>query len=398
MITTGVEGGGMRIGIVGAGIGGLCAAVGLHRAGAEVTVFERAPRARAGGSGISVFGNGMRALEAVGVGDAFRAISSSEASRFTGGQRRPDGSWLTTFPTDAVTELRVVDRAPLHEILLAPLPPHALRTAASVTSATPEGGVSWTAATGEAHSEQFDLVIAADGIGSRIRQSLPHDPGISYSGYSTWRGITDRPVDLHGEAGETWGTKKRFGIVPFKDGRVYWFAVLSIDRAHRFADDRAALGEHFGTWHAPIPELLEATPAHRISYLPIDELGGRLPSYVHGRIALLGDAAHAMTPNLGQGGGQAMEDAATIAALLAPFAGSATVPEGAIAAALARYDELRLKRTQSITWRSRTVGRLAHAPGSRLTGIRDFLLRATPPAAMRKQLAWIQDWRPPSSV
>lgn len=397
MVTTTVEGDGMRVGIIGAGIGGLCAAVGLHRAGAEVTVFEQAPSVRAGGSGISVFGNGLRALDAIGVGDAFREISSSEAARFTGGQRRPDGAWLKTFPADAVTELRVVDREPLHEILLSPLPGSAVRTEAKVTAVSPAGSVSWSDGSGGQQSEDFDLVIAADGIGSRVRRSFQGDPGIAYSGYSAWRGITRHPIDLDGEAGETWGTRKRFGIVPLKGGYVYWFAVLSVAEGHRFADNHAALREHFGGWHAPIAELIEATDADRIGYQPISDLGGRLPSYTRGRIALLGDAAHAMTPNLGQGGGQAMEDAATITALLAPIAGSQAAPTPAIRDALERYNELRVKRTQSIAARSRIVGQLAHAPGGRLTGARDLLLKATPTAALRMQLTSIQGWRPPSS-
>lgn len=385
----------MKIGVIGAGIGGLCSAIGLHRAGAEVTVFEQAPQVRAGGSGISVFSNGLRALDAIGVGPAFRAIASPEAAAFRGGQRRPDGSWLATYPMDAVAGLRIVDRAPLHEILRTALPESVLTTDACVTSAHPDGRVSWSDGGGREHHTQFDVVIAADGIGSRIRQSFPHDPGIAYSGYSAWRGITDMPVDLHGEAGETWGVKKRFGVAPLKDGRVYWFAVLSIDRAHQFDDHRAALIEHFGTWHEPIPQLIAATPSECIGYLPIDELAGRLPSYTQGRIVLLGDSAHAMTPNLGQGGGQAMEDAATIAALLAPIASSSCSTHTETTAALAHYDTLRVKRTQTIAQRSRMIGRLAHTPGEHLAVARDLLIRTTPASALGKQLAWLQDWTPP---
>ncbi|MEB4613117.1 FAD-dependent monooxygenase [Leucobacter sp. M11] len=384
----------MRVAVIGAGIGGLCAAIGLDGGGAEVTVFEQAPEVRAGGSGISVFGNGLRALDEIGMGEAFRAVSSAQAAAIRGGQRRPDGRWLARSPMDALSELRVVDRAPLHELLRSALPARAVRTGARVTAAGPSGEVTWTPGGGEERRERFDLVVAADGIGSRIRRSLPHDPGVAYSGYATWRGITDRPVDLRGEAAETWGTRKRFGIAPLDDGRVYWFAVLTSDRDERFADDRAALTEHFGSWHDPIPELLAATAADRISFLPIDELAGPLPSFVHGRIALLGDAAHAMTPNLGQGGGQAMEDAATLAALFAPVAGSAAVPEPVVHASLARYDSLRVGRTQTVTRRSRMVGRLAHTPGPRLTWARDVLIRAMPSSALRRQLAWLQDWTP----
>ncbi|MCX0278123.1 FAD-dependent oxidoreductase, partial [Nocardia zapadnayensis] len=118
----------MRIGIVGAGIGGLCAAIGLQRAGAQVTVFEQAPVLRAGGSGLSVFANGLRALDAIGVGDAFRQATSAEVRELRGGQRRPDGAWLARIPTEAVAELRVIDRAVLHDLLLDHLAPGTVRS------------------------------------------------------------------------------------------------------------------------------------------------------------------------------------------------------------------------------------------------------------------------------
>ena len=386
----------MRVGIVGAGIGGLCAAVGLHRAGADVAEIERTEQKSAGGSGLSVFGNGLRALDSIGVGEAFRAITSPEAATYQGGQRHPDGSWLSIYPMDAVNELRVVDRAPLHEILHSALPENVVNSGARVSSARSDGQIVWRDSSGREISEKFDLVVAADGIHSRIRQSLPNDPGVTYSGYSTWRGITDIPVDLHSEAGETWGVRKRFGIAPLMDGRAYWFAVLSVNREHQVNDDRTALDEHFGTWHDPIPELIAATSSNRIGYLPIDELAGNLPSYVQGRVVLLGDAAHAMTPNLGQGGGQAMEDAATLAALFTPLADSSDPAKAEIARILTRYEGLRLKRTQTIASRSRMIGLLAHKPGAGLTGVRDLILRATPTSALRKQLAWLQDWTPPA--
>jgi 2-polyprenyl-6-methoxyphenol hydroxylase-like FAD-dependent oxidoreductase len=185
-------------------------------------------------------------------------------------------------------------------------------------------------------------------------------------------------------------------MAPLNDGRVYWFAVISVDRDHRFDDDRAALIEHFGNWHDPIPELIAGTSPQHVGYLPINELGGGLRSYTRGRIVLLGDAAHAMTPNLGQGGGQAMEDASTLAALLAPMAASSDFAGAAVDAALARYDALRVSRTRKIAQRSHMIGQLAHAPGKGLIGARDLLLKATPKSALRNQLTWLQDWTPPS--
>lgn len=324
--STHVEGAGVRVGIVGAGIGGLCAAIGFERAGAEVVVFEQAA---------------------------------------------------------------------LHEILCSALPKRVIKTESRFLTAEPDGLLRWKSGSEERYA-RFDLIVAADGINSRIRESRPDDPGITYSGYSAWRGITETPIDLHAEAGETWGLKKRFGVAPLKDGRVYWFAVLSVNRNWRIDESGDVLAEQFSGWHDPIPEIISATDPNHIGYLPIDELAGCLTTYVNGRVVLLGDAAHAMTPNLGQGGNQAMEDAATITALFEAYA-SVAPTEDQITTVLALYDVLRVKRTQTIAARSRMIGRLAHSPGPALIGMRNLLLRMTSTATLRKQLAWLQGWTPPSA-
>lgn len=385
----------MRVGIIGSGIGGLCAAIGLQRAGADVVVYEQAADLRPGGSGLSIFGNGLRALDALGVGAEFRRFTSAKAGTLRAGQRRPDGSWLATFPQEAVAQLRVVDRTDLHRLLVSALAEGTIHGGHRVVDPRPDGSVTSISPSGEQRTARYDVVIAADGLRSATRRTWPDDPGVRYAGYSAWRGITDTPVDLHGEAGETWGVGHRFGVAPLADGRVYWFAVATMPADQKFADEKAVLQERFGHWHDPIPILIEATSAERISRLPIEELAGRLRTFYRGRLVLLGDAAHAMTPNLGQGGGQAMEDAATLTALLAPLARQTTVPERELEDALARYDALRRPRTQRISHRSRLIGQLAHVRGRPASRLRDLLIRLTPTSALRRQLAWLQAWTPP---
>jgi 2-polyprenyl-6-methoxyphenol hydroxylase-like FAD-dependent oxidoreductase len=357
----------LNVAVIGAGIGGLSTAVGLHRAGAAVTVLERARGPAPAGSGLSLFRNALTALDAIGIGDDVRALAAPRAD-LSSGQRRPDGRTLAVIPPGAVPDLRIVHRADLHRVLAGALPDGTIRYGTAV-GADPEG---------------FDLVVAADGLRSRTRASWPGDPGVRYAGYTAWRGVTAAPVDLLGFAGETVGCGERFGLAPLGDGSVYWFAVVSMPRGRTFADEYAEVHRRFAGWHAPIGAVLAATPPETVFRTDIHDLAGPVPTFRRGRTVLLGDAAHAMTPDLGQGGGQAMEDAATLVRLLTA---------GPVEQALDAYDRLRRARTQPIAARARRLGRLLQSR-SRL---RDPLLRLIPAGVAARQLAALQAWQPPSA-
>jgi 2-polyprenyl-6-methoxyphenol hydroxylase-like FAD-dependent oxidoreductase len=368
----------MRVGIIGAGIGGLVTAAGLQRAGADVTVFERAPRPLDVGSGLSLWGNAFTALDAVGLD--LRPLGAPQWN-LTAGQRRPDGRWLAVIPPAATRQVRVVHRADLHRALADALAPGTIRYGTIISPADPP--------------DDYDVVVAADGIRSRTRASWPGDPGVRYSGYSTWRGVTARPADLGGAAGETLGAGLRFGMAPLPDGRVYWFAVATMPADTALPDEFGEVRRRFGGWHDPIPAVLEATPPEVVFRLAIFDLAGPVPTFRRGRTVLLGDAAHAMTPDLGQGAGQAMEDAATLTRLLTPFAtaqGRERPDAAGLAAALDTYDRDRRARTQPIARRARRLGALMQNGGR----LRDTLLRLTPPSVIARQLSAVQSWAPPA--
>jgi len=196
---------------------------------------------------------------------------------------------------------------------------------------------------------------------------------------------------------ETWGRGSVFGVMPLADGRVYCYAAAPAPRdAHSPDDELAELVRRFGGWHKPIPALLASVTPEVVLRHDVAELASPLPAMHSGRVALLGDAAHPMTPNLGQGACQALEDAAVLARLAEGTDGSA----GSVADVLSRYTALRLARTTKIVRLSRRAGRMTTWTSRPAIALRDGLamtLGKLAPAAALRGLATIYDWRPPDA-
>lgn len=389
----------MRVAVIGAGIGGLAVAHGLQRAGADVVVLERSPRPRRSGSGLSVFGNGWTALDAVGAGPAVRQVAGDAVTGLRAGQRTPAGGWLSRTPEHALRDLRIVHRNDLHDALAGGLAPGTVRHGVAAHLDGDQGALRLEPAPGAvpgADDLVVDLVVAADGVRSPARRALGLDTGTRYAGYHAWRGVTGSVVDLGGAAGETWGRGRRFGYAPLRDGRVYWFAVATTPVDGRVEDpaaEHARLLADLDGWHHPVGDLLRATDPAAVTRTPVEDLRAPLSSFRRGRCVLLGDAAHAMTPDLGQGGNQALEDAAVLTTLLRPIA-SARPGGDRLEAELSRYDALRRPRAQAIAARARRVGRLAQARGRLTVPLRDALVRSVPGSVAARQVAAVQDWRP----
>ncbi|MFC8312936.1 FAD-dependent monooxygenase [Gordonia sp. NPDC057258] len=378
----------MKVVVVGAGIAGLCTAVGLASTGARVTVVERAPEVRGGGAGLSIFANGVRALDALGMRSVLGGAAASTPP--TSGTRTPGGRWLSRFDPASLTDMRVVRRTDLHAALLAAAAAVVdIRTGSGVDDIAPDRGLVRLADGTEIGD--CDLIVGADGLRSRVRAAVVEDPGVRRCGYSAWRAITTTPVSVDA-AGETTGRGARFGIAPLPDGHVYWFASVSDDGGDS-EGGLDAVRQRFSGWHRPIGELLDATDPATVGYLPIEELAKPLPTFVRaGRgcsSVLVGDAAHAMTPNLGQGANQAMEDAATLTALLRRH-GRADLDE-----ALRTYDRLRRPRTQQIARQASMIGRVGQLRAGPAVWARDLALRMTPDAVLNAQMRRVQRWQPP---
>ncbi len=354
--------------VIGAGIGGIAAASALARTGWRVTVLERAARLGEVGAGISVWPDALRVL--TGLGADLRADSLLSGAA---GVRRPDGRWLAEVDTSRFDPPVMVHRARLHEAIVRTIGDGTeIRTGVTVTGVEPDGAV--LTATERLTA---DLIVAADGIRSGVRQALhPEHAEPRYSGYTAYRGIAPA---LTGTGGETWGRGQRFGWVPLIDGRVYWYATANVEAGTAQPDSAHADATRlFAGWHDPIPELVAATES--VLQNDIYDLPLPLATFAVNRVALLGDAAHAMTPNLGRGACTAIEDAASLARLLAAHRDD-------IATALEEYDAERRPHATKLIRRSRLVGDLGQLENRAALAARDTALRiiglATGPRARR---------------
>lgn len=384
----------MKAIIAGAGIGGLVAARALAQAGIEPVVFERAESlSRLGsGSGLSLQMNAMWALQHVGLAEQVQTVGVvGEVSEF----RTWKGAVLARWPEREIGERLGaptvhINRAALHPVLADAVDPGVVRTGTVVTSFAQDGdGVEVTLDDGT--TERGDLLVGADGLYSTVRAGLFGEAAPRYAGYSVWRGVApfSAPSLTPGLFRMCWGRGKRFCVYPVGDGLWYWFGVedAPADRAVARGSRQAAVLAAFGDCMAPSRELVEATDEDAIHLTPIYD---RPPvdQWGQGRVTLLGDAAHPMTFNLGQGACQAIEDAVVLARAL-EGAGSSGAGSGAggVAAGLRRYEDRRRKRTAAMTtgsWRIGQVGRLRH-PAAVL--VRNTALRLAFGFVVRRQAA-----------
>ncbi|TQL69060.1 2-polyprenyl-6-methoxyphenol hydroxylase-like FAD-dependent oxidoreductase [Nocardioides albertanoniae] len=348
--------------VVGAGIGGLTVAAALDRAGWRVTVLERAPQLGEVGAGISIWPRAWAILTELGVAEH---LVDGVRPAIQAGLRRPDGRWLAK--AGAATTARgpvMVHRARLHEALVGSLGEVEIRTGVTVDQVC-DGGRGAVVETTAGDSLEADLVVAADGIRSSIRSGVRSRDDVRYAGYTAYRGVTAKPVP--GEAstsgGETWGAGVRFGYAPLVDGRTYWFVSANRPAGERSDDHHRDVTALVGDWHEPIAQLIAATPADAVLRNDICDLRLPLGRFDHGRVALLGDAAHAMTPNLGQGACAAVEDAAALVARL--------VDEPEIGRALTAYDRERRPATQRLVRASRLVGTVGQIDNGAVLAARD---------------------------
>lgn len=382
-----------RIAIIGGGIGGLTTAIALRQVGFEPEIYEQAPALLDVGAAIAIWPNAMRVLERLKLAD--RVLEKAAEIK--------EIQWLDQIgrcinrvsiaETEKISPPAIaLHRADLQDLLLRALPSSSVHLGNSLVDYVQENS-EVVAQFGNGHSIVADYLIGADGIHSHVRTQLRSDSPPTYRGYMVWRGIAPIiPSSLAvATAIEIQGVGKRFGIGPVGLGRTGWWAAAnaantlpkaeerSADRktwkqgesvaAKRPHDTQRELLRLFDGWYRPVLQLIESTPSASILKTGAFDR----PTYRNWgdkRVTMLGDAIHPTTPNLGQGGCMAIEDAMILARCFQKY--------GADEETLRKYEALRYGRTAAVTRYSRVYGAVGQWEKVLARGLRKSALSLVP--------------------
>jgi 2-polyprenyl-6-methoxyphenol hydroxylase-like FAD-dependent oxidoreductase len=385
----------MRAVVVGAGIGGLTAALALRGAGLDVTVVEQAPALREVGAGIQLAPNATRLLRRLGLGEALERIGvRPEAIEH---RRWQDGRVLLRTPLGEACERRFgapyyhVYRPDLLDLLAGALPGGVVqlgRRCAAVIQHTD----SVTLAFEDGTTTGADLVVGADGIHSTIRAALHGRESPWFSGSVAYRGLVPAERVAHldvARQSHSWlGPERHFVCYWVAGGRYLNFVAVVPARDWR-VESWSATGEvaealaEFEGWHETVPAIIGAAErTHRWALYDREPLD----RWSADRVALLGDAAHAMLPFLAQGACQAVEDAVVLALCLQ------RVPAAAVPQALGRYERLRKPRVWQVQRASRENVVTYHLPDGDAQRARDARYAALMAESPWRVRGWLFDY------
>lgn len=372
--------GGVRAVVVGGGIGGLGAAIALERAGVEPIVIERAPELREAGFGLVVSANAVTALRALGLHEGVAARGSRVRRAEI---RNPRGDLLTLIDYEALGwETYGILRSDLQRAMLEAVPGDHLRLGTTCLGATDDGQTLLDGA----KPVVADIVVGADGVRSTVRRSLFGEEPLRYGGHRAWRAGTrfddERTRDRFVEV---WGVAGGFGFGPAGSGRVYWYCFEAVPEGAPAPErPRDEFLGRYGGWFDPIPALIESTEPDAIEPTFTYDRPPRR-TWGRGRVTLLGDAAHPMKPNIGQGAAQALEDAVVLGSCI----GSNRDPEDA----LREYERRRVKRANAVVRASRRTGRAAEVRSPLAARLRDVVMKVLPDRLTVAQLRGIAEFR-----
>lgn len=362
-----------RIVIIGAGIAGLGCGIALRKLRLTADIFEQSRSVNPVGAGIALTYNAMLALKVIGI----PPTAFSNSLRFGDFQINDSiGHMISTIPFSS-KELKglnfVLARHTLHQILLSHLDMSRVHLEKRLDHLEEKAG-KYKMYFGDGSVEEADIVIGADGIHSQVRRWLSPSLSPRAADYVCWRGMVSNSFGLK-NGFETWGKKGRVGVIPLSNEQIYWFACVNGRDLSSYT--KRDLVERFKDYRQPVSMVINSTLEENILYNPIFDLK---PSkhFAKNRVLLIGDAAHATTPNMGQGACQALEDVALLHQLLkSDFDFEKSFKD---------FEQLRKHRTQQIIRLSRLAGKVAQFENPLAIAIRNILMRAVPYAVRKHGL------------
>lgn len=365
------------IDIIGAGIGGLTTALALEQKGISVRIFEQAAQLKPVGAGIILANNAMQVYEKLGLRDAIEAHGQPiSAMQITKPNLKPLSKVdLTHFERKYTTRNIAIHRGVLQQLLLDAL--HTTEVHLNHKLATMiEDTEGYFLKFENGRHVLSKTTLGADGIHSKVRQNICTNHIIRSSNQICWRGIAtfDLPVQYKNTLSEAWGKGNRFGFVPIAENKVYWYALKSFEKDPSSYSNEV-LETYFAAYHPLAQELIRSTSKTHINTAEISDLQP-IDNWFKGNVCLIGDAAHAMTPNMGQGACQAIEDAFVLSECLHKYNTQL---------AFDRYQKIRLPKAHHVVKTSWFIGKIAHLTHPLSIQLRNQMLRLTPSSISRKQ-------------
>ncbi|PCJ61984.1 MAG: hypothetical protein COA73_07040 [Candidatus Hydrogenedentota bacterium] len=359
-----------RILIVGGGIGGLTLGAQLAQRGFHAHIVEKTPQWAPTGAGIILGINAMRIMENLGITDALleRGMLAGDTA-ITDSRGRILSSINMTALSKELGPSISIHRADLHDVLVTANASNTLRldtTLRDLLQGKDETNVTFS----DGSTSTYDLVIGADGLRSQVRDMIFGTTKYHYSGYTCWRFVVEGMPHIK-RVQEMWGRGRRVGVVPIGGGKVYSFTTLNTSQGNPEMKNISVekYKSIFGHFEGHVPEMLsQITEPTQLIHNDLEEI--RLPSWTHGPIGLLGDAAHAMTPNMGQGAAMAIEDAFVLAELLE--AG------GDMSKILTAYEARRRPRVTWVQQQSWRIGKVAQWESAVGCAVRNLAMKCTP--------------------
>jgi 2-polyprenyl-6-methoxyphenol hydroxylase-like FAD-dependent oxidoreductase len=367
----------MNIDIIGAGIGGLTTAIALEQKGIKTRIFEQAEQIKPVGAGIILANNAMQVYQKLGLQKEIEENGNSISSmNITKPNLNPLSKIdLTYFEQKHNTKNIAIHRGTLQQILIDKLKSTEINFDHKLISIVENtNGYFLKFQNGE--QIQSSTVLGADGLKSIVRQNIFPNNSIRNANQICWRGITEckLPIKFRNELNEAWGKAERFGFVQIAENKVYWYALKSFKKnANEFSINN--IEQYFADYNLVIKDIIKSTKKEHINTAEISDLK---PTNIWFKenVCLIGDSAHATTPNMGQGACQAIEDAFVLSECLHKYE---------ITKAFSEYQKLRLPKAHQVVKASWLVGKMAHQKNPILIGLRNQMLRLTPTSVNKKQ-------------